>query len=476
MTRAEIAARRTAIGIRLAAIQALVATEARTLVAAEVAEVATLEEEDNGLLDTDKFLARMEARDLAAKASTAERPQVRGVSAAPAVLTRTTQAQRNGDKFKGQSFARYVLALAAARLRNTNVEHVMADRFDRSRPELVKLAKIWNTKGIAGVLEQQQRIQAADVAGGGTGSGDWAHELVQLDGQYAGDFIDLLRAKTIFDQLPLTTVPANVTIKGQDGTGTAYWVGESKAIPMSAQDYSAVSLSPLKIGALTALSIELVEDSSPDAEQLATNSLVKDCAQLLDSRFFSTTAASAGVSPAGMLNGLSAVAGSAGTDLNGLIKDTEALIQAFITAKNTGGLHWVSLPGVARKIADFRNLMGQRVFDTVTEEGGSYDGKPYHTTDNAGAGDLILMKPSDVYKIGDQGLSVDVSTEATLEFGSVPTGTGDVPSDMSENPVSLFQAGMIGIRVMRRINWQKRRSSAVQFIDDTAYVPQIQTA
>jgi hypothetical protein len=29
---------------------------------------------------------------------------------------------------------------------------------------------------------------------------------------------------------------------------------------------------------------------------------------------------------------------------------------------------------------------------------------------------------------------------------------------------------------MRRINWAKRRSGAVQFIDDTAYVPQIQTA
>jgi HK97 family phage major capsid protein len=478
MDRKQIAARRLQISTRLAAIAALVATEQRTLTDAEVAETNTLEQEDTGLASTDRFLARIEERELAAQAAAAQPPQVRGVPvAAPAVLTRTTQAQRNGDKFKGQSFARYVLALAAARLRNTSVENVMADRFGQTRPELVRLAKIWNAKGVAGVLEQAaQRIQASDIAGGGTGSGDWGHELVQADGQYAGDFIDLLRAKTVFDQLPLTVVPANVTIKGQDGTGTAYFVGEHKAIPMSAQDYSAVTLTPLKIGALTALSIELVEDSTPDAEQLATNSLVKDCAQLLDSRFFSTTAASAGVSPAGMLNGVSAVGASAGTGLNGLITDTEALIQAFITAKNTGGLHWVSLPGVARKIADFRNLMGQRVFDTLTEEGGTYDGKPYHTTDNAGAGDLILMKPSDVYKIGDQGLSVDVSTEATLEFGNAPTGAGDTPTDMSENPVSLFQAGMIGIRVMRRINWAKRRSGAVQFIDDTAYVPQIQTA
>jgi hypothetical protein len=476
MNREQIATRRAAIAVRLAALAALVASESRTLSEAEASESNTLETEDKSLETTDRFLARQAERALAAAAVTAQPALPRGIAAAPAVLTHTTQAQRNGDKFKGQSFARYALALAAAHLRKTSVENVMEQRFGRSRPELVKLARIWNATGIAGMIDRANRPMGADQIGGGTGSADWGHELVQLDGNYAGDFITLLREKTVFDSLPLTVVPANVVIKGQDGTGVAYFVGESKPIPFSQQDYSAVSLTPLKIGALTAMSLELVEDSSPDAEQLATNSLVRDCSQLLDSRFFSNTAASAGVSPAGMLNGVSAVQPSAGTGLNGLLSDTEALVQAFITAKNTGGLHWASRPGLARKIGDFRNLMGQRVYDTVTEEGGTYDGKPYHTTDNAGSGDLLLLKPSDIYRIGDQGLSVDVSTEATLEFGTAPTGAADVPTDMSENPISLFQAGMIGIRVMRRINWAKRRSGAVQFIDDAAYVPQIQTA
>jgi HK97 family phage major capsid protein len=476
MNREQIAARRAAIAARMAAIVAMISAESRTLSDAETSESSTLEAEDKALESTDRFLARQEERAQAAAVQTLEPARPRAYAAAPAILTKTTQAQRNGDKFKGQSFARYALALAAAHLRKTSVENVMEERFGRDRPELVKLAKVWNAKGIAGILDRANRPQAADQTAGGTGSSDWGHQLVQMDGQYAGDFIELLREKTVFDQLPLTVIPANVTIKGQDGTGLAYWVGEHKPIPMSQESYTAVSLTPLKIGALTALSLELVEDSTPDAEQLATNSLVRDCAQLLDSRFFSTTAASAGVSPAGMLNGVSAVQPSAGTDLNGVISDTEALVQAFITAKNTGGLHWVSRPGLARKIGDFRNLMGQRVYDTVTESGGTYDGKPYHTTDNAGSGDLLLIKPQDIYKIGDSGLSVDVSTEATLEFGTAPTGAGDVPTDMSENPISLFQAGMIGIRVMRRINWAKRRSGAVQFIDDAAYVPQIQTA
>jgi hypothetical protein len=46
----------------------------------------------------------------------------------------------------------------------------------------------------------------------------------------------------------------------------------------------------------------------------------------------------------------------------------------------------------------------------------------------------------------------------------------------SKQPVNLFQSGMIGIRLFRRINWAKRRASAVAWIDDAAYVPQVQTA
>lgn len=419
--------------------------------------------------------ARMTERATAAQAAeiaTLQPAKARVVNA-PAVLTKTTTAQRNGDTFKGQSVARFAIASAFAHLKRRDVLAVMQERFGRERPELVKLAAAWQNGG-PGVLALRPRA-VNEVPAGGTGSGDWGHELVGIDGEFTGDFIDLLRAKTVFDKLALRTVPANITIKGQDGTGVAYWVGEHRPIPMSAQDYSAVTLSPLKIGALTAISIELVEDSNPDAERMVTDSLVLDSAQLLDAKFFSTDAASAGVSPAGMLQGVS-LGSSSGTDLNGLLADTNAQVQKFITAKNTGGLVWAMQPGLARNIADFRNLMGQRVYDTLTEEGGTYDGKPVFTSDNVGAGDFLLLKPSDIYKIGDTGLDIDVSTDATIEFASDPTGAGDAtPVAQSKQPVSLFQAGMIGIRLFRRINWAKRRTGAVVGVGDAAYVPQIQT-
>ena len=70
----------------------------------------------------------------------------------------------------------------------------------------------------------------------------------------------LLYAATVYDKLPLRRVPANVTIKGQDGANTGYWVGESKSIPASVADFSTVNLTPLKVGAITVSSNELLRD------------------------------------------------------------------------------------------------------------------------------------------------------------------------------------------------------------------------
>lgn len=390
---------------------------------------------------------------------------------APAVLTKTTQAQRNGDRFAGETYTKYICARILQVANNVDLATITARHARSGRPEY---AKVFATLASQGV---EHRIRAAnEVPAGGTGSGDWGKELVTAE-NYVGDFIDYLREKTVFDRLPLTNIPANVTIKGQDGTGGAFWVGEHKPIPMSAQDYSTVTLTPLKVGALSAISIELAEDGSPDALQLVAESLRRDSTQLIDSRFLSATAASAGVSPAGILNGLSAVGASAGTDLNGLITDQDALVQPFITAKNTGGLVYVARPGLAHKIGLFRSFAGLPIYPGLTEDGGTLDGKPFYVSDNAGSGDLLLVKPSDIYRIGDSGINLDISREATLEFASDPTGAGDAtPVAQSKQPVNLFQSGMIGVRVLRRINWAKRRASAVSWIDDAAYVPQVQTA
>jgi HK97 family phage major capsid protein/HK97 family phage prohead protease len=354
------------------------------------------------------------------------------------------------EKFKGQNYTRMVIAKALAHLHQSTPSAIAEARWGKSNPTLVRLVK------------------ANEVAAGGATTGEWGAELVTADNRYTGDFIEYLHGMTVYDKLPLREVPANVTIKGSDGAATGYWVGESKGIPLSAPSASTVSLTPLKVAALAVVSNELLRDSSPAAEAWVRDMLAQASGQRVDQTFLSTTAASAGVSPAGLLNGVTA-GFSAGNTADNLRADIEALYESFITAKMSTGLYFVTTPTLAKAISLMRNSLGQKEFEGVTGNGGSIEGDPMVVGDNVGAGDFILLRPSDIWKIGDSGLSVSVSREATIEMSSAPVAAGLVPTGGTENPVNMFQAESTAIKVVRSINFQKRRTGAVAYIGDAQY-------
>lgn len=357
------------------------------------------------------------------------------------------------EKFKGQNFTRRVIAKALAYLSQgeATAAQIAEMRWGKSHPQLVQVIK-------------------ASVAGGssGTGTGDWGGELVSADARYTGDFIEYLNGRTVFNQLPLREVPAHVTIKGQDGNATGYWVGESKGIPVTKADFMDVTLTPLKVAALAVISNELIRDSSPSAEMLVRDALVEAAAQRIDTTFLSTTGASNGISPAGLLNGLSAGSAS-GTDADALRVDIATLYAGFITAKNATNLAWVMGPSLAKQISLMRNVLGQREFPDMTQVGGTLEGDPVYTGDNVGSGDFILLKPSDIYKIGDGGIQVSMSREATVEMADNPAGASDTPVAQANYPVNMFQTESTAIKVVRSLNFAKRRSSAVAYIGDADY-------
>jgi HK97 family phage prohead protease len=359
------------------------------------------------------------------------------------------------EKFQGQNYTRMIIAKALAHNAIMNGGFVSASqiaeaRWGKSAPTMVAL------------------IKANEVAGGGSGSGEWGAELVSADNRYTGDFITYLTSRTVYDKLPLRQVPANVAIKGQDGTATGYWVGESKAIPVSKADFSTVSLTPLKVAAMAVVSNELLRDSSPAAEQLIRDALVDASAQRIDTTFLSTTAASSGVSPAGILNGLTPIA-SAGADAAGLRSDIKALYRNFITAKNVGGLQLVMHPSQAKALSLLVNSLGQTEFPGLNAEGGSLLGDPVVTGENVEGSFLILLKPSDIYRIGDTGVEVSMSREASIAQNSAPAGATDTPVGETEAWTSMFQEESTAIKVVRSINFAKRRSTAVAYVSNADY-------
>ncbi len=353
------------------------------------------------------------------------------------------------EAFEGQMFTRLVIAKTLARIEGVGFA------LDEAR-------KRWG--GANPVLVQVIR---AAVAGGGSDAGEWGAELVTADGRYTGDFIEYLYARTVFDKLPLREIPANVTIKGQDGAASAYWVGQSKSIPASKADFLNVTLPPLKVAALAVVSKELLRDSTPAAEKLVRDSLVEASAQKVDGTFFSADAAVAGVSPAGILAGLAAGV-SAGNDVDGVLADIKSLYAGFIAARNASGLHFVTNESLAKSLGLMQNALGQDAFPGISATGGTLKGDQLHGGGNVGAGDLILLKPSDIYKIGDRGVEVSLSTEAAIQMADNPDGASDTPTP-NASLVSMFQTDSVALKVVRPLNFAKRRASAVAFIGDADY-------
>lgn len=435
----------------LSAIQEKAAGEGRTKDASEREAFVTLSEEIKHIDDELADLRQIEALN-ATKAVPAVGTDPAAAAASRGALETGAPAihvKRDADeKFKGQNYTRIVIAKALARLDDTSVIGIAQQRWGKSNPTLVEVVK-------------------AAVAGGGSGSGEWGAELVQADARFTGDFIEYLYSQTVYDKLALREIPANVTIKGQDGAATGYWVGESKAIPASKADYSSVTLTPLKVAALAVVSNELLRDSSPSAELLVRDALVQASAQRVDQTFLSATAASAGVSPAGILNGLSAIP-SNGNDIDGVIADVKALYATFITAKNASGLQIVTTPSLAKALGLMQNALGNFAFPGLNANGGNLLGDTVVTGDNVGTGDVIMLKPSDIYKIGDYGIQISISREAAIEQDSAPTGDTDTPTGAT-SMTSMFQSESTAIKVVRPINFAKRRSSAVAYIDDAAY-------
>lgn len=368
------------------------------------------------------------------------------VRTAPTVIIKKTDAD---EKFKGQNYTRKVIAKALAHIQGISPILVAEKRWGRTNPQLVEIIK-------------------TDIAGGGTESGEWGAQLVQADARYTGDFIEFLKSMTVFDRLGLREVPANVTIKGQSGIGTGYWIGQSKAIKPSAQVFTSVSLTPLKVAALAVVSNELLRDSSPAAEQLVRDALAEASAQRIDTTFLSTDIAVSNVSPAGMLWNVTPES-SEGVTAAGLRADVKALYATFIAAKNAGGLKFVMNPALAKAIQLMVNSLGLVEFPGINQNGGNLLGDDVVTGDNVNANHLILLKPSDIYRIADTGIEVSISREAMIEQHDAPTGATDSPAAASGKFTSMFQEESTAIKVVRPINFAKRRSGVVQYVSDADY-------
>lgn len=362
---------------------------------------------------------------------------------------------------KGTAFTRYAIALALG------------------KGNLMQSAEI--AKGWGDSTPEVETVLKAAVAAGNTTDTAWAKPLVEYQNM-ASEFAELLRPQTIIGRIPgLRQVPFNIKIPRQTAGSSADWVGEGAPKPVSALAFDQITLGMTKLAGIVVLTEELVRASNPAAEGIVRQDLTDTIVQTMDRDFVNPAkAASAGVSPASITNGVTPVVAS-GTDADDVRADVKALFSKFLVANlSLAGAVWVMKETTALALAMMLNPLGQPEFPGLQingTSGGTFFGIPVvlseNVTANPGSGSpltgdgdrIILAKANEILLADDGQVMLDASNQASLQMDSAPTN----PPVAATVMVSLWQMNMVGIRAERFINWAKRRSGAVQYIDAVKY-------
>ena len=287
---------------------------------------------------------------------------------------------------------------------------------------------------------------------GTTTDAGFAASLV-TENRLVGEFVDMLRAATVFDQLTgFRNVPFNSKIPSQLTGGTASWVGEGAPKPLTNPTYGEVEIKEHKLAAITVYTQELMRRSDPAVDVLVRDDLIEASKTLIDNTFLDAGAATA-VRPAGVLNGVTATANT-GTTAAAYEADLLTLINSFVTANlSLDGSYFVMSETRAAQISLLRDTLGSTYFQGMVLRGTrTLMGIPVITSQTVGD-KIILVKTSEILLAQDGGVDVSYSDQATLVDG----GTTH----------HLWQENKFAVRIEKFITWAKRRPIAAAFLDYT---------
>lgn len=447
---AALEASRQTKAARMAEVMQKSIDEGRSTDAAEQEEFDTLEQEVSAL-DGDLKRLRALEKAQAATGKPVIANQIR--TAEQGTTARSGVTLKPAAPDKGIRFARYAKCLAISTKTHQSVVSVAEAMYGGKDDDFIDIVK-------------------AAVSAMTTGNTD---ALIGNEGGFA-DFVEFLRPMTIVGRFgtgnipALTRIPFRVPLISETSESDAQWVGEGKGKPLTKFGVGRTELTPLKIATIAVQTMELIRDSSPSSDVLVRNSLAKAIAKRTDLSFIDpSSAASAGVRPGSVLNGVAATANSTATGADGVREDVQAIIGAFVAANNPlqSGV-WVMSATYALRLMMMLNPLGQREFPGITMQGGTFFELPVIVSNYLG--DYVaLVNAEDIWFADEGGVDVAMSTEASLEMVDNPTQDSGAETPVDSEMVSMFQTNSVAFRAERTLNWARRRSSAVAWMDNITW-------
>jgi HK97 family phage major capsid protein len=321
------------------------------------------------------------------------------------------------------------------------------------------------TKAVGDIM-----IEKAAVAPADTQTPAWAGALVQTA---IGDFFDLLQPQSVYPGLSarggrfsfgrngsvsLPTREATPTVAGS-------FVGEGAPIPVRRAAFTSVPLTPKKMAVITAMTREITERSTPQIEQLLRNAIQEDTSIAIDSVLLDNNAASA-IRPAGLRNGATSAAGTAGGGFNAVVADLKGMLGSLITS-TSGNIRqpvWLMNPAQALALSLTQNAGGEFPF-AAEVNGGSFRGYGIIQSTTVPAGVVILIDAADFFSATGDEPRFDVSDQTTLHMEDttpLQLTTGAQGAGVVASPArSMFQTDSIALRMILPMNWAMRRTGVV---------------
>lgn len=427
---------------RMDEIMSKSAAEGRTLDESETEEYDTLGGEVKSI---EQHVVRLKAHEQTMVEKATPITPNTGAPAGHVPVRNASSISVKSNAAPGTAFTRYAIALARAKGNIMQAEQI-AKQWDQSTPEV----------GI---------VLKAAVAAGTTSDTTWAGPLVQYQDMVT-EFIELLRPATILGRMTsVRRVPFNIRIPRQTSGITGAFVGEGSPTPVNKLAFDNILLPWAKASTIVVLTDELVRLSNPSAEALVRQDLIDGISQFLDKRLLDPVYAGVtSVSPPSLTYGVTPRAAS-GSTLAAIDDDVGYLMAQFATNELTltTGV-WVMSSQLAITLSLLRTNQDTPAFPGLTMNGGTFYGLPVVVSNNVapsgspGDQHLILVDQREILLADDGQMMIDMSGEASLQLN-------DAPSAGAQSLVSLWQNGLMGVKIDRWIYWAKRRSQAVQFID-----------
>ena len=418
---------------KIKSMEALVTSEDATLDEAQTSQYETLESEVKSLDAQLKRITDLE------KMSASEATEV--VETSNSYTPQSFNIKTQKEAPKGVGFARIAGVMAATKGNSMQAAEI-AKRFS-------------NTPAVAEYFKAK--------AVGMTDDEIWGGPLAN-DTYLKDEFMEMLRPATVFGKIQgFRNVPFNTKITTQTGGTSANWVGEGQIKPKTGMELGSVSLSFAKIAAIVPISDELARFSSPSAELLVRDDLVKAIAARIDDTLFDADQTETKDVPASLLNNLVAITlDSSKSFVDAVDEAASTIISEFSVYGGFEGAYFVMSEAVAINLGMMKDAMGRPIYEGMQgliNNQRTLFGLPVVTSNSQTISNkVVLMRPSEILVADDGGVDLSVNDSASY-------------TDTNGQLVSAWENNLVLIRAERYIRWKKARITAAAYIDLSTYTP-----